>query len=189
MTAYNDIDRIIDEIIRLEGSAYTNHPSDKGGPTKYGVTQRTLSQVLGRPASIAEVQNLSESMAREIYRRMYVVDPGFDAILTVMPKVAHELVDSGVNAGVGRASEWLQRSLNALNRQGKDYPDIKVDGDIGPVTMATLRRLIAIRGLTNTEIVLFRMLNALQGAHYIAIAEGRPQNEDFVFGWFLNRVR
>ena len=36
---------IIKEIIRREGG-YVNHPNDRGGPTKYGVTHKTLSRYL-----------------------------------------------------------------------------------------------------------------------------------------------
>src|SRR5690606_41674791 len=36
-----DIELIIDDIIRREGTAYTEHPSDRGGATKYGITQST----------------------------------------------------------------------------------------------------------------------------------------------------
>lgn len=181
------IESIIDEIISVEGRSYTNHPSDKGGPTKYGITQRTLSAYMGRPVSAEAVMALTEDTARAIYLRRYVIDPGFDAINAVSPRIGHEIVDSGVNVGVGRVSEWLQRSLNALNRQGRDYADLNVDGDVGPATIAALKRLLAVRGKEG-ETALLRALNSLQGEHYIRIAEGRAANEDFVFGWLINRV-
>ena len=37
--------------------------------------------------------------------------------------------------------------------------------------------------------VLVVMLNALQGAFYVTLAERREKDERFVFGWFANRVR
>lgn len=37
------IDDIISDIIRAEGTAYTNDPRDSGGPTKYGITQAALA--------------------------------------------------------------------------------------------------------------------------------------------------
>ena len=33
-----DVDRMIDELIEREGD-YVNHPADKGGPTRYGITE------------------------------------------------------------------------------------------------------------------------------------------------------
>ena len=36
------IDAMITDVIRREGG-YVNHPADKGGPTKYGITHKTLT--------------------------------------------------------------------------------------------------------------------------------------------------
>ena len=36
--------------------------------------------------------------------------------------------------------------------------------------------------------VLLAMLNALQGAHYVEISEKNQNLEEFIFGWFRNRV-
>jgi lysozyme family protein len=35
--------------------------------------------------------------------------------------LAAELLDTGVNMGTGTATGFLQRALNALNRNGRDY--------------------------------------------------------------------
>ena len=180
-------DSIIDHIIQVEGHAYTNNPADRGGPTKYGITQRTLSRVLGHPATPEDVQRLSESDARGIYRKLYVTDPGFDRVGALAPEIGFELVDAGVNVGPPRAAEWLQRALNALNRQGRDYADVKVDGDVGPATLEALRAFVAKRGATG-RVVLLRALNGYQAAHYLTLAERDPRQETFVYGWLLNRV-
>jgi len=36
--------------------------------------------------------------------------------------------------------------------------------------------------------VLLRALNCLQGERYIALAEGRPKDEAFIYGWLRTRV-
>lgn len=181
------IDDIITGILRVEGSTYTNHAADRGGPTKYGITQRTLSEYRGVPVSADDVRNLTEQEARRIYHTRYVVAPGFSLVLGVSPAIGEELVDSGVNVGTQRASEWLQRVVNLFNRQQADYRDIKVDGDVGPATLTALRALLAKRGKEGETIVL-RALNALQGAHYIALAERNSSQETFTVGWFTHRV-
>ena len=92
--------------------------------------------------------------------------------------------------GMGKsavAAMFLQRSLNALNRQGRDWPDLMVDGAVGPASLQALRGLRAVRGPAG-EAVLIKALNSLQGARYIEIAESRPRNESFVFGWLSSRV-
>lgn len=181
------IESIIDEILIVEGDEYTNDPHDSGGPTKYGITQRTLSKYLGRPASAMEVKALTADVARKIYRRMYVDDPGFGLVAGKSELVAEELVDTGVNCGQGRAAEWFQRCLNVLNNRAKHYADIGVDGDIGPATLAAFDAFLRKRE-DEGEIVMVAMLNSLQGGHYVRLAERREKDERFVYGWFKNRV-
>ncbi|WP_319800296.1 putative peptidoglycan-binding domain-containing protein, partial [Enterobacter hormaechei] len=38
------------------------------------------------------------------------------------------------------------------------------------------------------EIVLLRALNCSQGQRYLELAEQRPANESFVYGWMRERV-
>ena len=51
-----ELKSIIDALLNVEGwPQYTNRPSDKGGPTKGGITLPALSEYLGRPATIEEL--------------------------------------------------------------------------------------------------------------------------------------
>jgi hypothetical protein len=59
--------------------------------------------------------------------------------------------------------------------------------EIAPTLRGKVYEFLKARG-SQGEVVLLRMLNALQGARYIEITEERVQNEDFIYGWFLNRV-
>jgi hypothetical protein len=105
------------------------------------------------------------------------------------PRVAAELFDTGVNMGPAVAATFLQRALTALNRNGKDYPDLVPDGRIGNATLAALDAFLAARGssppvgvgggdqqTTCGETVLLRALEALQGERYLRLAERRPGN-------------
>lgn len=60
-------------------------------------------------------------------------------------------------------------------------------GAVGPATLAAFRAFMAKRSSLG-EVMLLRAPNAQQGERYIAIAENRPKDEDFVFEWFANRV-
>src|SRR3546814_9828818 len=82
---------------------------------------------------------------------------------------------------------WLQRWLTALNRQGRDYPDLRPDGAIGPVTLRALGCFLAQRG-PEGERALVVALNCCQGARYLELAEARAKNEAFLFGWLRARV-
>lgn len=180
---------VIDEVLRREGSKYTNYAADRGGPTRWGITQATLSAFRGRPVTPTEVQNLTEDEARRIYRENYIVKPGFVHILALSEAVGAKLIDQGVNVGTGRAGKWLQIALNAFNRQGRDYADIAVDGQVGSGTIRAMREFFEFRGKAKGEAVLTRALNCQQGAHYLALIAKSEDQETFAFGWFSERVQ
>ena len=115
-------DQILDELIRREGgSRFTNRSADNGGPTKYGITLATLREERGAYASAADVENLTEAQAREIYRRRYIRRPGFDKIKDA--RLREFLVDYFVNGGP--VVKDFQRAVGAAP-----------DGKIGPETLA-----------------------------------------------------
>lgn len=177
-----NIQQIINGVIDRE-AGYVDHPSDKGGPTNWGITE-AVARAAGYTGLM---RDLPRNYAEAIYLRDYVTGPGFDKIVVLSADIAAELVDTGVNVGPGLPGPWLQRCLNLLNGQGKYYADIAVDGTIGPATVLALRAYLVKRGEPG-RVVLLRMLNSLQGARYIEITEKREKNEDFIFGWFANRV-
>lgn len=177
-----DADALIEEVIGREGG-YSNHPADRGGPTRWGITER-VARAHGYDGPM---RLLPRHVAASIYRRIYWLRPGLDRVGELAPRIAAELFDTGVNMGPGVASGFLQRALNALNRGASDYPDIAVDRKIGPQTLAALAGFIARRGEIG-ETVLLKALEALQGERYLSLAEQRPGNEAFLYGWLANRL-
>lgn len=175
-------DDVIDGIVEREGG-YSNDPNDRGGETMYGITK----EVARKYGYNGPMRDLPRPLACEIYRNVYVVEPGFDRVAVLSPIIAEELIDTGVNMGVGTASKFLQRALNGLNREQRDYPDMREDGHIGPATLAALEAYLDVRG-PGGDAVMSKALNCMQGARYFEIVEGRPQNESFIFGWLRARV-
>jgi lysozyme family protein len=98
------------------------------------------------------------------------------------------MFDTGVNMGPAVATTFLQRALTALNRGGKDYPDLVPDGRVGPATIVALDAFLEARGSRGGETVMLRALEALQGERYLRLAEKRPANEAFLYGWLANRI-
>lgn len=176
-------DQLIDALIDREGG-YVNHSADKGGPTCFGITEVVARSHGYRGA----MRDLPRDEAAGIYRRIYWLRPGFDRVWKRSPRVAAELFDTGVNMGPAVAATFLQRALTALNRNGTDYPDLVPDGRIGEVTLTALDAFLAIRGERSGETVLLRALEALQGERYLRLAERRPANEAFLYGWLANRI-
>jgi lysozyme family protein len=130
---------------------------------------------------------LPREEAVAIYKRIYWLRPRLDEIAKRNAAIAAELFDTGVNMGPAVGVTFLQRSLAALNRNGRDYGDPVPDGRIGPMTLGALDGFLKVRGELGAT-VLLRALNALQGERYIRLAEKRSANEAFLFGWLANRV-
>jgi len=178
----DNIDGLIDELIAREGG-FVDHPTDKGGPTRWGISQA----VARRHGYMGQMENLPRSVAALIYQKQYWRAPAFDQVAKIAPILAAELFDTGVNMGAGTAIGFLQRALNALNRNGADYPDIAVDRTIGPDSLRALEAFLAKRGPL-AEGVLTKAIDALQGAHYVRLAEARPAQEAFLYGWIKSRI-
>lgn len=104
---------------------YSNRKTDSGGPTKYGITHKTLAAHLGKPSVSAErVQALTLAEAEVIYRKSYWAQSGGD----VLPKgLDYAAFDFGVNSGPHRAVKVLQKVLGVAQ-----------DGWIGEKTMAAI---------------------------------------------------
>lgn len=177
-----NIQAVIDGILRREGG-YVNDPRDAGGETNYGITIATARA----NGFSGKMKDLNKLEAERIYRKQYVLAPGFDRIAAIDEDIAAEVVDTGVNMGPVVAARFLQRALNAMNNQAKDYGDLVVDGQVGPGTVGALHAFVKKRGPAGVAVML-AALNALQGARYIELGEARQANEAFMFGWFRTRV-
>lgn len=174
--------KLIDELIEREGD-YVDNPNDRGGATRWGITEA----VARAHGYAGDMRDLPRDLAAAIYTHTYIDAPGFNLVLAVSPPIGEEMIDTGVNMGVGLPGPWLQRILNALNQQAHTFPDLTVDGHIGPVTIRALQSVLKRRGVDGEKVIV-QALNCQQGARYLDITEGRPQNEAFYFGWMLNRV-
>jgi lysozyme family protein len=178
-----DVEALVSALIEREGG-YVANAADKGGPTCFGITE-AVARANGYRGPMRQ---LPREEAAAIYMRMYWLRPRFDEIARRSPRLAAELFDTGANMGPAVAVTFLQRALTALNRNGKDYPDLVPDGRVGPVTLAALDAFLKLRGTSSGETVLLRALEALQGERYLRLAERRPANEAFLYGWLANRI-
>ena len=177
------IGQLVDALIEREGG-YVNHPADRGGPTCFGITE-AVARAHGYGGAMSD---LPQREAVAIYRRLYWLRPRFDQVAIRAPRLAAELFDTGANMGPAVAATFLQRALTALNRSGRDYSDLVPDGRIGDVTLVALDAFLKVRGKAGAETVLLRAIEALQGERYLRLAERRPANEAFLYGWLANRI-
>jgi lysozyme family protein len=178
-------DWIIKDKVNVE-AGYVNNPNDPGKATNKGITEvvarkheTALRDIYGWDG---DMKTLTTEMAIYIYILDYWNVLRLDEIHAVEPMLADKLFDIGINAGVGRAASWMQNYINVCNRMGKLYPDMKVDGQLGPTTIARMNDYLRTRG----EKAMPRLLKAMlckQGAHYQDISVVNEKLEEFTYGW------
>lgn len=162
---------------------FCNNPLDSGGATCWGITER----VARAHGYAAPMRDMPIGVAKRIYQEDYWDLLRLGDIATSMPKLACELFDAAVNCGAGTAARWLQRALNGLNLHERLYADIPEDGRIGRLTLMALAALLTSRG-ADAETALFRLVDGQQASYYLSLAISRSKDEEFLFGWVMNRV-
>ena len=185
-------DWIIRDKVNVE-AGWVNNPKDLGKETKCGVTAATAAEYKDSLVKLfgwnGQMKDLTPEMAMWIFNEGWWKKLCLDEIATVHPFLADRMFDFGINAGRKRGALALQEQLNVLNRQGRDYPDLKPDGAIssGGATIQALKAFVKVRGAEGV-LVLVDALCDYQAAHYRSISESRPDNEEFTYGWY-QRVR
>lgn len=150
----NDFDEALSFSLKWEGGdAVTNHPADKGGLTKWGISQAANPDL--------DIANLTYEDAQRIYRERYWVPGGCD-VLPYPVNITH--FDACVNHRMSTAVKLLQRGAGAL-----------ADGVLGPKTLSAVQamnpHLLAIAMITERE------------RYYRGIVENDPTQAVFLRGW------
>lgn len=158
------IDEIITDILKAEGwDKYTNHPADRGGPTKWGITLQAWQDYNSNPAlSAFNVQSITESEARLFYHRKYIVEPGYHRISSTYLMAC--VVDAAVNHGPKRATKWLQRAVGAQQ-----------DGAFGPKSLEAVNKQDPI--VTALRFLAYRV------KFYGYLVTRDPSQAVFAHGW------
>ncbi len=116
-----------DEVVMAEGG-YVDHPLDRGGKTKYGISQRWYPDL--------DIPNLTIEDARAIYKRDYWDFLNLDLIKSDL--VSNEMFDTAVNMGPEIAAECAQKACTLF------FPgSLKVDRDIGPKSVEVINQTAA----------------------------------------------
>lgn len=110
-----DFDKAWRDLLGNEGG-YSNHPSDPGGETMWGVTKR----VAVANGYTGPMRDLPETTAKGIAKREYWDKYQCDALPDV---IAFQVLDAAYNGGY--PVKWLQLAVGT-----------KPDGKIGPATLA-----------------------------------------------------
>lgn len=144
---------------------FVDDPDDRGGATKWGVTEEVAEK------HGIKVRDLTRDQAICIMISDYW---SYDWVTSI--RVATKLLDISVNSGKATAARLLQRALILL---GSDT--VKEDGKIGPIT----------RGATNAmkEPKLLAGLAAVQIVRYLDIVRDDRTQQKWIGGWLVRGVK
>jgi len=103
--AKSTYDEALRRLLVHEGG-YTNHPSDPGGPTNFGITIHDYRKYVKPNATATHVRSMNVAEAKAIYRRQYADPMRFDDLPS---GVDYSVLDYGINSGIGRSGRVLRR--------------------------------------------------------------------------------
>jgi len=155
-------DRAIKVVLEHEGESFTDDPLDKGGPTRFGISQRWNPDV--------NVRELSRGQAIEIYWKRYWRGRRYE---TLPDGIAIKVFDLAVNLGHKTAVTCLQRALLACGMK------VAIDGRLGPQTGGASK-------LANQEALMAALRSEAAGEYRLRVARKADQVA-FKDGW-LNRA-
>ncbi len=177
------------DITMAHEGGYDNNPNDVGGETYKGISRKfhpywpgwdiidAAKDLPDFPNSLYTNETL-DKLTREFFKTNFWDIVRGDEIPSQI--IANELFDTGVNMNHIRAVLFLQKALNVLNKNGKLYADISTDGRFGNGTLSALESCLDLGG----ESILYKIINVLQGNHYIEYMMKNPAQEMFARGWF-----
>lgn len=157
-------------IVNFEGVVYTNVEGDYGGPTKFGITQATLSKFLGRPVTALEVKSMSMDLAIKVYTKNYW---NFWKLDTYPVKLQHLIFDLYVQHSPKAVGKIIQNGVVLSGQK------VIVDGDIGQKTMDAINCIVP-------EVLLSNITKA-RVDYYNYLVQKDPVQKKFLKGW-LNRA-
>ena len=146
-------------LTREGGSKFTDVPDDKGGATKYGISQHSYPSI--------DIRNLTEQQARDIYKRDYWDRVRGDDINSQM--VAENIFDTAVNMGVRTTSRLVQITLDIS----------PADGVIGNESLAKINN--------QNEETFIAYFTLAKIARYAKICMDDRAQSKFLLGW-INRA-
>lgn len=156
---------------------YVDHPSDRGGPTKWGFSLKFLRRI-GFDADgdgdtdRDDVRLMKPNQARLLFK-IYFWNP---VMADRLPWPICLLVfDAAVHHGPSRSARMLQESVNLQAREL-----LAVDGLIGPMTLRAVKGVDPVR--------LGRGLLDIRRQYMRAIVADDPTQAVFIDGW-LARVK
>lgn len=155
-----DFKKALAKVLKWEGG-FAEHPSDPGGRTNKGITQKTYNYYYE-----GDVLHITDEQVETIYRIGFWNKIKGDYINS--QSVAELLFDYAVNSGVKTAVVKIQRILKVAD-----------DGVLGPKTLEAIN--------SRNAKALFDELHSVRATYYKQLVTKNPSLKVFYRGW-CNRL-
>ena len=186
---FSHVNQIIRNVIRYEGGpVVTKDPDDRGGVTKFGITQKSWAHfaryVLKLPTARHDVTKISIDDAVAYYRNLFIMS---QACMMPAPSIQMFYFDCCVHHGNRNGAKLLQRSCNHIIRiidKPDEFAELSVDGAVGPKTLEATYRIYRSPQYKD---MLLEMMYMSRLNFITRIVQLTPQQGKFYKGW-KNRI-
>ena len=166
----DELTQSLDWLLEEEGG-FSNHPSDRGGATMYGVTQTTYNAFRKKKGKSQQpVKNITKEEAYTLYEEEY----WRAASCHLLPwPISYLTFDAAVNSGVKRAVQWTQAGIG-----------VTADSIVGPGTVAAAKKVLEegdtgrLLGIVDARTVFLARL-----------VSSKPSQAAFLLGWWRRTQR
>lgn len=171
-------DAAFERLLLLEGG-FSDDPSDRGGRTKYGITEG----VWRSSGSTVDISEITESDARSFYFERYWCDGGLGILEAagVPSRLLSEIFCGVVHCGVSKGIRLLQLGYNEVRESGTLA--LVVDGVVGAKTSRALGDFCG--KYSDTLVAVYRVY---LGIHYLTLVGQNPSQRRFIRGWMRRLV-
>ena len=159
-----DFERYAPILKSIEGG-YADHPADKGGPTKAGVTLKVYQYYYGKDKTAQDLKNMTDEEWSRIMK-VYWDECKGDEIRN--QSIADIVVDWNINSGLA-GRKGVQEALG-----------LTVDGAFGPKTLKALNG--------DPQKCVFCKIRDAREHFFVRLVEKNPSQAVFLKGW-LNRLK
>ena len=173
-------EQIIEFTLKYEG-VLSDHPADRGGLTKYGISLKAAQEAQNFVLDVnddgvidsRDIRELDRETSIQFYKEEYWDKPFELDDFSSTPKKQFVIFDCNVNHGAGNTTRLIQSALKALGN------DLVIDGRYGRITKGLLE--------SADEDSFFDAMLDKRASFYNAIVRNRPNQKVFLRGW-MNRI-
>lgn len=169
LSQFDKAEQVINNTINIEGG-FSNHPNDKGGATKYGITLALYQKLVNKNATAQDLMGISSNEARQFYKEYFF----YKYTIQDLPESIWDIVfDMTVNHGPTNAFSIVQLAVNYLGQKTSitGVNDAEMQGAIAKLDTRAVRASII----------------AQRVSFFDDIITHKPTQKVFAIGWFRNR--